>query len=219
MNIKGKIINKTDALANICFEMLQTMYKKDYSEIFSLFYGIHISEIKSTESDYLSLKPEPFFLLTLSIENTDTLSGAFDVYTQTERLEGENKIHNESTNKKEICNRKILFWSLPDVLIITLKRFSNDNRKNNKLIHFPLENFDLSKYVIGYDKQSYVYDLYGICNHSGNVEGGHYTAFVKNANKKWYFFNDARQPSEIQNLEDLETNMAYCFFYRKKKTN
>ena len=44
---------------------------------------------------------------------------------------------------------------------------------------------DLSKYVKGYDKKSYVYDLYGICNHGGNTWGGHYTAYVKNADNNW----------------------------------
>jgi ubiquitin C-terminal hydrolase len=83
------------------------------------------------------------------------------------------------------------------------------------LISFPLEDLNLSKYVIGYKKESYVYDLYGICNHSGNVYGGHYTACVKNANGKWYHFNDTIV-TEVTNLNDLITPKAYCLFYRKK---
>ena len=35
-----------------------------------------------------------------------------------------------------------------------------------------------------------IYDLYGIINHSGGVQGGHYTSFVKMSNDKWYHFND-----------------------------
>jgi ubiquitin C-terminal hydrolase len=45
--------------------------------------------------------------------------------------------------------------------------------------------------------------------------GGHYYACVKNANNKWYKFNDARV-SEISEAQ-LKTPYAYCFFYRKKK--
>jgi len=45
--------------------------------------------------------------------------------------------------------------------------------------------------------------------------GGHYYAYVKNANNKWYDFNDARV-QEIKEA-DLKTPSAYCFFYRKKK--
>ena len=34
-----------------------------------------------------------------------------------------------------------------------------------------------------------MYDLYGICNHSGGTLGGHYTSYVKNANDNWYLYN------------------------------
>ena len=72
-------------------------------------------------------------------------------------------------------------WSLPEVLVITLKRLGN-NGKDQRAIDFPLENLDFTNYIVGYDRNSYKYDLYGICNHSGGVAGGHYTSFVKNAN-------------------------------------
>ncbi len=74
----------------------------------------------------------------------------------------------------------------------------------------------MSKYVVGYDKESYVYDLYGICNHGGSVFGGHYTASIRNANGKWYSFNDATI-TEIKDESKLISPKAYCFFYRKKK--
>ena len=99
-------------------------------------------------------------------------------------------------------------------MVILLKRFGNNLRKNKVRIDFPLENLDLSKYVVGYDKKKYIYDLYGICNHSGGILGGHYWAYVKNANNKWYNFNDT-QVSEIQ-INNLITDKAYCLFYRKK---
>ncbi len=70
--------------------------------------------------------------------------------------------------------------------------------------------------MIGYDSEKCIYDLYGICNHSGSVLGGHYTSFVKNANGKWYHFNDTIV-TEVTNLENLITTKAYCFFYRKNK--
>ena len=112
--------------------------------------------------------------------------------------------------------RCIQFWSFPSLLIIDLKRFSNSNRKNQGFIDFPLENLDLSKYIVGYQRGQYKYDLYGICNHSGSVFGGHYTAFIKNANSVWYHFNDTKITG-ISDLNQLKSPKAYCFFYRKKK--
>ena len=108
-----------------------------------------------------------------------------------------------------------MFWSFPTVLVIDIKRYNSKNKKQQILIDFPLENLDLTKYVIGYNKESYIYDLYGVCNHSGSVLGGHYTSFVKNANGKWYHFDDTIV-TEVTNTQQIISPKAYCFFYRKR---
>jgi ubiquitin C-terminal hydrolase len=133
-----------------------------------------------------------------------------------ETLEGENAWYNDNTKLKQNVQKKLIYWSMPNVLVIDIKRFNYKNQKNQILITIPLENLDLSSYVIGYKKDTYVYDLYGICNHSGGVHGGHYTAFIKNANGKWYHFNDTFV-TEVTNLHDLITPKAYCLFYRKRQ--
>jgi len=69
--------------------------------------------------------------------------------------------------------------------------------------------------VNGYNKSSHVYDLYGLCNHSGGSGGGHYHAVIRNANGKWYNFNDTLV-TEIAE-DDIVNTSTYCFFYRKKK--
>jgi len=215
MNIQGNAITNTDKLAMSCFKMMKNMYKKEYSEFLNMFFGIHVSKIKSLESDYLNITPEPFFNLNLPIANDNTLEKCIELYTATEKMDGDNKILNDKTDKKEEAEKNIQFWSLPKIMVITLKRFDNNNRKNQSFIDFPLENLDMRKYIVGYDKDSYIYDLYGICNHSGGSSGGHYTSYVKNANNKWYHFNDTNC-NEI-NLGGLKTPLAYCFFYRKQK--
>ena len=87
--------------------------------------------------------------------------------------------------------------------------------KITDLINFPLEDLDLSKYVKGYHPDSYKYDLYGVCNHVGNVSGGHYTAFVKNSQNNWNHFND-NQVEKLENPDLIISPLAYCLFYRKK---
>tara|TARA_B110000977_G_C11015579_1_gene469328 strand:- start:9 stop:1082 length:1074 start_codon:yes stop_codon:yes gene_type:complete len=215
MNIEGDAITNTDKLALSCFKMMKNMYKKEYSEFLNMFFGIHISKVKSLESDYMNITPEPFFNLNLPIADDNTLEKCIELYTTTEKMDGDNMIKNDKTGKKEVCEKNIMFWSLPEILVITLKRFDNNNRKNQIFIDFPLENLDMRKYIEGYDKDSYIYDLYGICNHSGGSSGGHYTSYVKTANNKWYHFNDTNC-DEI-NLGGLKTPLAYCFFYRKQK--
>ena len=88
-------------------------------------------------------------------------------------------------------------------------------KKISKKIDVPLTDLDLSKYVIGYNNTSYVYDLFGVCNHMGSSFSGHYTAYIKNANSNWYEFND----QVITNIDrnKVITNNAYCFFFIKKQ--
>ena len=219
MNIVGTVENDRDKIALLCFERIKQMYVNDYSEIWNMFYGIHVSQLKSIETgDIISLNPEPYFVINLPIplENKQpTLLDCFDSYVESELLDGDNKILNEKTGQKEAANKNLVFWSFPTVLVIDIKRYNSKNKKQQILIDFPLENLDLTKYVIGYNKESYIYDLYGVCNHSGSVLGGHYTSFVKNANGKWYHFDDTNV-TEVTNTQQIISPKAYCFFYRKR---
>jgi ubiquitin C-terminal hydrolase len=66
------------------------------------------------------------------------------------------------------------------------------------------------------DSQSLIYNLYGVCNHYGNVLGGHYTSFVKNTNNKWIHYNDT-QVQIVDNPKLVVNQMAYCLFYKLKE--
>ena len=66
-----------------------------------------------------------------------TLRDCLDLYTESELLKDDNMYYNEKTQQKEEARKDIKFWSLPDVLILTLKRFSN----NMKKICFPARAF------------------------------------------------------------------------------
>ena len=219
INISGEPENKTDIIAIKCFEMIKSMYSSQYSEIWNMFYGVHVSEIISIETEeQINLTPEPYFMIDLPIPENNkspTLIDCFNLYVEGEILDNENSFFNEKKNKKESVRKKIQFWSFPNILVIDFKRFNARNQKNQILIDFPLNDLDLSKYIIGYKKTSYVYDLYGVCNHSGSSQGGHYTSYVKNANDKLYYFNDT-SVSEVSLLNSIISPKAYCLFYRKK---
>jgi len=221
MEIKGAAKTSKDELAKKCYEMVKNMYERDYSELLSIFYGTHVSTISSMEGDKLSDSPEPFLMLNLEIpkvKRRPDMYDCLDAYTKLETLEGDNMYFNNDKKKHEKVMKSIQFWNLPTILIIVLKRFifeNNKGRKNEKTVDFDIDTLDLTKYVLGYNKGSYVYELYGICNHGGGVQGGHYTSFVKTANKKWYHFNDT-SCKEIVDVNQLKSSRAYCFFYRKK---
>jgi len=219
MEITGTAQNETDKMAESCYAMMKQMYRKEFSEMLGIFYGIHVSEITSMNTDdTLSVTPEPFSVISLPIPGNllhPTLYDCFTQYCDKEELVGDNAWFNDETGSTEDARRGIVFWSLPDILIIDLKRWSSSGRKVSKLVDIPLEGLDMSSYVKGYNRHKYVYDLYGTCNHSGGVAGGHYTAHVKNANGHWYLFDDTRV--ETIPADKVVSAASYCLFFRKIK--
>ena len=220
MKITGKKQNTTDSIALECYKMLQTIYKKEYSEIMEIFYAIYVSEIMSIDGKKTySTKSELYFILDLPIPSHEkirepTIYDCFDLFTHSEILEGDNAFFDDKLKENVPVSKRITFWNLPKILVVTFKRFTNfGHNKRQDLVTFPLENLDLSKYVCGYNPQKYIYNLMGICNHMGGVMGGHYTAFVKNSQNEWIHFNDMTH-QRVDDPTKMVTPMAYCLFYR-----
>jgi len=186
-----------------------------------MFYGIQVTEILSTDKTIEhNVKPEQYFIIDLPLPNKPdvTIYDCFDLYTTDEKMVGENAWFNDKTNLKEDIIKRVRFWNLPDILILTFNRFSFDGKtKRNNNVLFPLDNLDLSGYVCGYKQNSYKYELYAVCNHTGNAYMGHYTSFIKNYTNNWFIFDDEKVQKVI-NPQSVITPMAYCLFYRKKIT-
>jgi ubiquitin C-terminal hydrolase len=189
----------------------------------------------------LSDKPESFFMLDLPIPalqaaSRDPSRGAgqvpgtplptppssghvsiydcFDEYCKAEVMDGENRWLNEETGEKQVVVKALRFFTLPDVLVVCLKRFTNSVRKNNTPVAIDVARpLDLSKYVCGYEPEAYQYEVFGVCDHMGNVMGGHYTATVKNADGSWWHFDDLRK-KKVE-AKDVISKWAYCLFMRK----
>jgi ubiquitin carboxyl-terminal hydrolase 8 len=224
ISINGKVENETDKIALKCCSRFKDIIQNDYSEMVDIFYGMQATIIYDRNGDgrrivkgeARSIASEPFFVLSVPISpKADTLYKCLDIHTEPELLEGDNQWFNEELGDKggkQDAVKQLSFWSLPKVLIIDMKRYSYTGNKNQKLIDFPLDGLDMRPYVIGYEKSKYIYDCYAVCNHSGNMGGGHYTAYTRNANGKWYHFND-NMVKEIR-TSTVVSPKAYCLFYR-----
>ena len=234
MTIGGRPKNKRDKMAKMCYEMIQKEYTENYSEILNMFYGIHVSTLKRTAGtssvesgdDYLSIRPEPFMVISLPIPHQSSprdisLMDCFDLNCESEFMEGDNAWFNETLGKKQNVYKQLVYWSLPEIMVIDIKRFEYDSNtdsfvKNQSNIRIPIENVNFSKYVEGYNKDSYIYDLYGICNHHGDETFGHYTSTIKTADSKWFNFNDSNIKEISIKGSEIIGNTPYCLFYRKK---
>lgn len=218
MTISGTPINDTDHCALKCYEMIKYIYMNDYSEIWNIFYAVQISEIRRNDKTraILSVKPEPFFMVDLPIppkNKAPSLIECFNHYVEGETIEN---YYDETSSERITINKQFTFWSFPSVLVIDLKRFNAQSSKIQVHITFPIDNLDLSSYVVGYTPEQYVYELYGVCNHSGSTLGGHYTSYVKTNSGEWFHYNDT-SVTPVPMVESIVSTKAYVLFYRKKK--
>jgi ubiquitin C-terminal hydrolase len=221
MEITGEVENSTDKLACACYQLVKQLYENEYSEIWRLFYGIQVSEIceildldRNVISNPLSQKPESFFIFDLPLVSPELMTN-IDEYVKGENLVGENAWYYEEERRRIHVQKRLQFWSFPPILIICFKRFHANGTKNQLFVQFPLLGLHLVKYVVGYQKESFVYDLYGVCNHMGNsLKGGHYNAFVRISSHQWVEFDDTDvKPIPVANVV---TPNAYVLFYRKR---
>lgn len=218
IKISGKDGNDTDRLAIKCYTVLRDVYSREYSDIMKLYYGMYISVITSYPSNIVySHKPEMYSTVDLPIPtNVVNIYDCFDEFIKPELLTGDNAWFNEKTGLKESVCKRMTFWDFPNILIISLKRFSPcGTSKNNISIDFPIDSLNLSKYVSGYNADKYSYELFGVCNHIGNISHGHYTTFARNSTNNWNHFND-NIVENVVNVDDIITPWAYCLFYRRK---
>lgn len=130
--------------------------------------------------------------------------------------------------KEHRCqSKKLDLWSLPQCLIVHLKRFGRERLdgplvKIGCAVDFPMD-LDLKEYMCSasFMEGSTKYQLYGVINHHGNVGGGHYTANAvvvpPSASSlelgEWFNFNDSIVSKATE--EDLDTQAAYVLFYRR----
>lgn len=171
-----------------------------------LFNGKLTSKILNSDKEIISSQNEPFFILNMSIPNNNnpTLNDCIDYFIDYEELDG----FNDKTKKNEKIIKKYDFNIIPKILVITLKRFNHVD-KNNILVLF-----DEFIEINGKDNKKQKYELYGVCNHYGNILFGHYTVFIKHMSGKWIHFND-EQMEKIDDFSKIITPNAYCLFFRK----
>ena len=96
--------------------------------------------------------------------------------------------------KKERIATKFLLLQERPILIITLKRFTSDNKKIVTDVKFPLEKLRLLNSVNSelQSRQRTNYNLFAVVNHLGTCSrSGHYNLFMKIRNG-WHIFDDER---------------------------
>lgn len=137
----------------------------------------------------------------------DKLEDCFRAYTEEEKLEGNEAYFCPTCKARHSATKALRIHRFPHCLVLHIKRFKGFNRTHYKLssnVTFPLHGLNLAPFstaVKGASRSDReqppgLYDLYAVSNHTGSLDSGHYTAYVKVADpehedeQKWLLLAD-----------------------------
>lgn len=197
--------------------------------------GMHRSHLTCPSCGRESIKFDVFSTISLPLILEDKgysgplrVEDCIEKFLEGEQLDDLNAWYCPSC-KKHVCALKMIaLWSVPDILILHLKRFQFDHcsvsnnlvrSKIDDTIKFPVDGLDLRKHVLGpIDEDAPpVYKLFGVSEHMGaTANSGHYTATVRNCKDgRWYRYNDAHVGETTGDA--AVTGGAYLLFYQRAK--
>lgn len=185
-----------------------------------------------------STRPETHFTIPIEVKNKRSVRESLQTLIQKEKMEGDSAYSCEDCGRKVTAEKYQRFQTLPEVLVLALRRFEYSvelgrRKKINDAFEFE-EELDMAAYMEDADLMSMqsvhksartLYSLTGIVLHIGEAEAGHYIALAKEENR-WIQFNDT-QVSVIEDKERREMAVgqqegpfaqtsAYLLIYQKQ---
>ena len=205
-------LNKSKIECNKEFD--EVFRKRENSLIMDVFYGQLINIFKC-ECDFETYSFEKILDLPLLLQKRTNIDikDLLKDYFECERIKFETKC--EKCKKKEWHTKEIKISQPPNILILSLQRQNpRTGTKNSSYVKF-YDEIDMSEYLDHecWNKNDAKYTLYGIGNHTGSIDFGHYYAYIK-INNTWYEFNDSSVSIHSKD-DDNNSSKAYVLFYKK----
>ena len=188
------------------------MSKSKINEYFSFF----IKEMTVFNCGEEMIDYEEYYYLDLPIldeynRKISSLDEALQKYTKKSYDYGKNSFICFKHQRQEKSYNQNLFASLPEILVISLKRVVKDQHLNHYVDY--QEIIDMRKYIWNYNKSTR-YQLFGEILHYGSAFGGHKIAICKNFNTNiWYSFNDSSVT--VANENSIISSNAFLLFYKR----
>ncbi|KAF4319205.1 hypothetical protein BBO99_00004862 [Phytophthora kernoviae] len=124
-----------------------------------------------------------------------TLEALLRIFTAEEELRGMNQVYCLRCSKYQTNYKRLTLHTIPNVLVFHIRRLDfYRQQKLKQTVRFPLIGLNMKPFTsadnadtttrkkdsAGYEESDDVYDLVAVVNHHGDsVNGGHYTAFVR----------------------------------------
>ncbi|KAF1981728.1 cysteine proteinase [Aulographum hederae CBS 113979] len=202
-------------LSRILMERMEEKMKGTEAEdsLARMFVGKMKTYVSCIDVLYESSRTEEFWDIQLNVTGNKNLDASFQDYIQVEIMNGENKYQAEGFGLQD-AKKGVIFESFPQVLHLQLKRFEYDFQRDvmmkiNDRYEFP-EIWDASPYLSDEAdrSESYVYRLHSVLVHSGDLNAGHYYAFIKPNKDDGFFKFDDDRVTRATDKEAMEENFG-----------
>jgi len=175
-----------------------------------LFCGKVRTYISCINVEYVSARVEDFWDIQLNVQGNNTMEESLRDYIMEETMDGDNQYFAGDEFKLQDAKKGVIFESFPEVLNLQLKRFeynieADAMTKVNTRYEFP-ETFDASPYLAADADKSepYIYKLHSVLVHSGDLNAGHYYAFIRPTIDGWFYKYDDDKVMKATMREVLE---------------
>lgn len=195
---------------------------REFSPLCPMFYGQSVSQIECGNCSNLYQNYEVFCTLPLPIPKIPkgSLEDCLSIHFQDHQLNS--VTDTTATHDPWVCDKckqskqsqqTSIIWQTPDILIISLKRFDHQLKKNTTPIKVP-EILDMSPWVLSREKNNN-YKLKGIGVHLGSYHGGHYIAIINERDNEWLKIDDeAISPVNERDFGMIASN-GYTYVYER----
>jgi ubiquitin carboxyl-terminal hydrolase 22/27/51 len=194
--------------------------------VHKVFGGLLQSEVTCSQCNNCTCTDDPFLDLSLEVKKGKKkkvgIVECLEDYTLGEKLLEYNC---KQCNSKQEASKQLSIKQLPPVLCIQLKRFEHNGSSQKikfdvKVPFFidmtPFTSRHFSRRKKKYDSCNdgvpmFYYNLYAAVCHVGDMDNGHYKAYVK-VGEDWLLFDDAKVTKAVK--LDFSTE-GYLLFYQK----
>ena len=192
-----------------------------------IFTGGLQSDVICQACNNVSTTIDPFWDISLDL-GPKSLLDCLERFTRQEHLGSAAKIKCSKCQSYQESTKQLSMKKLPIVASFHLKRFEHSNRLHKKIstfISFPLY-LDMSPFKasrraptnsngnnINDDEENSRYCLFAVVNHSGTIETGHYTAYIRQCRDQWFKCDD--HLITRASVQEVLQSEGYLLFYHK----
>lgn len=224
ISVQGNARSEKEAEYVKAFQSWAAFFAKEYSTIVEKFYGQSQISIQCQTCQSVSTRYEPWLMIKAPIPGGDkegslvpTMTDCMNKNFASEEIPD---YACETCKSKQPATKQERISKLPNILILTIKRFTNDGRKIRGKIGWDLNSMSFTTWTAFSQcpfpefKHYPSYETFAVIEHQGSAQGGHYHMYGRTM-EGWNNYDDCSVQKNIQEDQVISAD-SYILFLRSK---